>query len=333
MDPADRIAATDAINEMRGLLGTVTIVLNPPNAVVLVDGEELKDGAVDKPIALGPGEHRIEARAEGYVAAEHTVTVVSGAAQEVTVDLALDPAARFANLGANSDVDAGPPSPAARQREPAPKRQGLYVLVLGSLLRPLTASSYLIEPDSLFGAAYGLRLGYQVNRAAGFEISYEHSSLFTSSTEDPTVSYRVISDRFGGALRLISPGKMFRILGAVGGGVVIDTMTFNYGGNPKSSGCSLQTNNWCPLNGNAPLGQPKTSNPGGVDAFFQLEAGVELDIDHVLVDVVAESQFQATGNFTSTPPTPDAPTGPVGIFGASPIINLGPALRIGYRFW
>ena len=78
MEKEDRTAADNAIREMRALLGHVTVEVTPPHAVLFVDDEPLPPGAKDKPVPLGPGKHRIGARAEGYESAEETVTVTSG---------------------------------------------------------------------------------------------------------------------------------------------------------------------------------------------------------------------------------------------------------------
>ena len=72
------------------------------------------------------------------------------------------------------------------------------------------------------------------------------------------------------------------------------------------------------------------STPGGIDAFALVEAGGELDIDRVLIDLGLEAQFQSTGNLNASGSSTDTSTG---VYGARPIVNLGPALRVGYRFW
>jgi hypothetical protein len=78
MSDADKKAAQEAIVEMRGLLAYVTLDLSPPNAVVTVDGEDLPPGAASKPIPLGPGTHRISARADGFASSAESVNVASG---------------------------------------------------------------------------------------------------------------------------------------------------------------------------------------------------------------------------------------------------------------
>jgi len=90
MEAEDRAAAETAIRDMRALLGYVTVEVTPPHAVLYVDDEALPAGAKDKPLPLGPGKHRIEARAEGYESAEELVTVTS-ADRDKIVKFALVP--------------------------------------------------------------------------------------------------------------------------------------------------------------------------------------------------------------------------------------------------
>lgn len=90
MDPADIKAAKSAIAEMRDLLAYVTIKVDPPTATVTVDDEELPPGALASPVPLGPGPHRIAARAEGYTRAEQSVSVASGE-KDRKVSLSLTP--------------------------------------------------------------------------------------------------------------------------------------------------------------------------------------------------------------------------------------------------
>lgn len=90
MEQEDRTAAETAIREMKALLGYITVEVTPSHAVLYVDDDALPAVAKDKPIALGPGKHRIGARAEGYESAEETVTVTS-ADRDKVVKFALVP--------------------------------------------------------------------------------------------------------------------------------------------------------------------------------------------------------------------------------------------------
>src|SRR5262249_44409635 len=78
----------DAIKDMRALLGQVVVKLIPPEATLVVDGQEILAGAAKEPLQLGPGEHKIVARADGFVTGEQSGTVASGKSQDVTIVLA-----------------------------------------------------------------------------------------------------------------------------------------------------------------------------------------------------------------------------------------------------
>lgn len=90
MEAEDRAAAEHAIAEMRALLGYITVEVTPPHAVLYIDDDALPPNAKDKPIPLGPGKHRIGARAEGYESAEELVTITS-ADRDKIVKFALVP--------------------------------------------------------------------------------------------------------------------------------------------------------------------------------------------------------------------------------------------------
>jgi len=367
MDPADKAAAEQAIKEMHALLGTVTVTVQPPGATVLVDGEAVKIG---EPIPLGPGTHKVTARAEGYASAEQTVRIASGGAEAVSMELtaekgpvrieAPDPRMTISvdnvpmgngvwsgmlapgqhlvkmygsdgqapygmtivvNAGVPLDVRqgvGGVPLPLVKKEEPP--RRGAYVLGLGSLLfaavhPPLFTLLGGARVD--YGAAYGLRGGFQVNNTAGFDLTYEHSSIATY-TNDSSSSYRIVADRIAVGLRLISPGRLARFVGNFGGGFVVDAMTFDLT-SPLYAACSANVHTPCPLHGTI----------YGPDAFALLEAGIEVDIDHVLLDFLGEGQFQSTGNLTGPALAPMQTS----IFAGKPLFNYGPAIRIGYRFW
>jgi hypothetical protein len=370
MDPGDKKAAEDAIREMRALLGTVTITVTPPDATLIVDGEEQPAGAPGKPIQLGPGEHKISARAQGFTPGTQTVMVASGQKHEVQIALvaeqgfvtiqAPDPHMtltvddRVVGTGSwSGTLPVGPhvvkatgqgeplvvpivvspdkpvdvrPGVNAKKDDPLPLRRGLYVLGTGSILFPLEHPPDFKDPHTDFGAAFGARVGFQVNNTAGFDLSYQHSSVTTYQVgnTDGNKSYRLLSDRVAASLRLISPGKMWRFVGALGGGVVVDGVQF---GTEAAAACvsPLPKGETCPF---AISPVPKVL---GIDVYGLVELGAELDIDKVLIDLGVEAQFESTGNIG--PPQSSTTTFDGSIYGTLPIINVGPALRIGYRFW
>jgi hypothetical protein len=335
MVPADKKAAEDAIKEMEALLGTVTLTVAPHGATVLVDGEELRDGAADQPVKLGPGPHKIVVRADGYKTEERSVPISSGQSEQLAI--ALTPEEPTPPHTQGPIVDLPPPlPPEPPKKEPPPPVRGLYLLGLGAILFPATHATGWPDTKTDYGAAYGLRVGFQVNEVAGFEASYEHSSIDTlTNVNDPDAYYRIVSNRLALGLHLISPGHWVRFAGGFGGGFVSDTMVFVYSPGTKQNpvpaviqaadcGSTQVPNQACPF-----------TSGSGYDAFAMLEAGMEIDIEKVLIDLSFEGQFQATGGLQTNPGhySNGVMYGAFSIFGAHPLVYGGPALRFGYRFW
>jgi len=373
MDAADVQAAEAAIKEMRALLAYIEIDLFPPEATLFVDGDELAKDAAKSPIPLGPGTHKIVARAEGYAPAEENVTVASGETEKLKLALvpdrgwvAIEPTAPNMNIAIDQRVVGSgkwagllspgthlvqvygpgapsysaqilvvagkqlhlrpsapaplpttpltvvpvppPPTQSKKQPPPRPPRRGFYAIALGGLLFPTTHPQGF-EASVNSGASGGVRVGYQVNNTAGFDLLYEHASIFTPSAFDSVEGYTLISNRIGLELRLATHGDRFRFIGMLGSGLTHDMVTFD-----KTE-----------LNQN-PCG-PACIDASGWDPFFLLEGGMEFDIEGVLLGVALQSIFQPSRGIS--PET----TNDIAIFDNEPLIHLGPALRVGYRFW
>lgn len=362
MSTGDIKAAEGELKDMRALLARVTIVVSPAGAMVAVDGEPLSAAALEQPVPLGPGTHRITASAEGFASIEQRLTVASGEASEVALTLtpdqgkvlieAPDPRMtiavdqRVVGLGTwtgllppgshlvqitgpggqpfNADilVVAGkpltvrpgsaqfpplPPLPPVRKDPPVlPPKHGFYAIAMGSLLFQTRYPKGFVQPEVNSGAAGGVRLGYQVNGVAGFDAFYQHSSLYAPSGVADDAGYTLISNRIGADLRLMTSGKVVRAVGVIGGGLVLDSLTFDTG--PHA--CAA----------------PGCVNASGVDPFLLLEAGLEFEFSGVLLGLALESQFQSSRGISASTLT----TSP---FGNDPLIHLGPGLRVGFAFW
>lgn len=87
MKPGERAVVEESLRELRGLLAHVRIEVDPADAVVSVDGEDLPPGSVRAPIPLGPGPHRIAARANGRVPQEERLDVASGEERAIRLTL------------------------------------------------------------------------------------------------------------------------------------------------------------------------------------------------------------------------------------------------------
>lgn len=365
MDPSDRKAAGNAIQEMRGLLGTVAVKVSPPDATLVVDGVALAAGAAREPLLLEPGPHKIGARAEGFIEDAQSVTVASRQRHEVTLELvheqgwvvvhapdknttiAVDqrmvgagswsgmlptgahqvqmlgsgaPYSEQIQVLAGKSLEVRAPSP---KKEEPPQRRGFYLLGTGSMLFPLMKIEKFLNPRTAYGAGFGVRAGFQVNTTAGFDLSYQHSSITTYQANNPnsTANWGILSDRLAAGLRLTSPGSTWRFVATLGGGIVFDSVWWGSGVYDDKV-CSTP----CPFKSDVSI--------RGIDMYGMVELGAELDIDHVLIDVGLEAQFQSTGNIAPGDHEVFVSGEFSGsIYGIRPIINVGPAVRIGYRFW
>ena len=360
MGAADVKAAEGELKDMRALLARVKIVVSPASAKVTVDGDALPAAALEQPILLGPGTHRIAGTAEGFASIEQSFTVASGVATEIALKLdpdqgtvrieAPDPRMTIAvdqrvvgtgtwtgllapgshrvqitgsggqpftadilvvagkSLPVRPDKAQFPPLPelpSARKDPPVPpSKRGFYAIAMGSLLFQTRYPKGFLAPQFNSGGAGGVRLGYQVNSVAGFDGFFEHSSLYTPSGQTEK-GYTLISNRIGGDLRLITPGKFVRGVGVIGGGMVLDSLSFD-----AIDSCSPTT---------------LCRDSSGADPFLLLEVGIEFEFSGVLLGLALESQFQSSRGISST--KVDSP------FGNDPLIHFGPGLRVGFAFW
>ena len=271
--------------------GTILIEAPDPRMTIAVDQHVV--GAGTWKGLLTPGSHLVQ--------------IVGPGGQPFTADI-LVVAGKPLTIRPGSDLFPPlPPSPLTRKDPPVlPPKHGLYLIALASLLFQTRYPTGFPSPEANSGGAGGARLGYQVNGVAGFDGFFEHSSLFTPTKNDPLGGYTLISNRIGADLRMMTPGKTMRAVGVIGGGVVLDSLSFE----KAKPGCT-------------PAECEKAS---GADPFLLLEAGLELEFSGVLVGVALETEFQSSRGITTTSDA-SAP------YRNNPLIHLGPGLRVGYAFW
>lgn len=89
MDAARLAAVRDEVRALRARVGVLDVTLVPGDAALTVDGRPRAAGA--EGVRLAPGEHVVEARAEGHRPARRAVVVTPGG--RVRVDLRLEPEA------------------------------------------------------------------------------------------------------------------------------------------------------------------------------------------------------------------------------------------------
>lgn len=97
-------AVREAIAELNGLVGTVVVRTQPPDAEVTVDGRALSDDERKQGVRLDVGEHTISAEADGFGRATKTVRIAAST-EPVAVQLELRATRGFLHV-ISSDPDA-----------------------------------------------------------------------------------------------------------------------------------------------------------------------------------------------------------------------------------
>jgi tetratricopeptide (TPR) repeat protein len=98
-------SANQALAEIELSTGTIALDIDPPGAVVTVDGAPIVAERLARPLRVLPGSHVVEVQQEGRVADRRTIEVGSGS--EVQLVLQLLPVARAPDPGAGAAADDG----------------------------------------------------------------------------------------------------------------------------------------------------------------------------------------------------------------------------------
>lgn len=122
------------VQRLRSTVGEVTVAVEPEGAQVSVDGEALASAPLPFPIALRPGEHAIEVRAEGRLPATRVVTVAAGQVSALAITLEREeptPARREPEPPPEPDVVPPPLTPPPPPDPEAPRSRDLTMLWVG----------------------------------------------------------------------------------------------------------------------------------------------------------------------------------------------------------
>ncbi|WP_437966679.1 hypothetical protein WMF04_44970 [Sorangium sp. So ce260] len=311
MDEGDERTARSAIDEMRALLAHLTIELSPPDATLTIDGEEQPPSSSGtRVVELGPGVHRIGARAEGHAGADQSVTVVSGE-RDKKVKLTLAPE-KPPVTATPQPFTPPPPPPPPRPVPLSLAPQGYYVIGAASLLWPLGHPRAFRQPEANSGGAGSIRVGYRVNTPAAFDVMFQYANIATGSDHPDyqNASYTLGSTRLGLNVRLMTPGQTWRFVGSIGGGLTYDAVSFDSIKSPGGDMC-----------------QGRCQPAEGVNAFVFSEVGVELDLGGVLLGFSLDSYFQSSRGISYKDGDDDIP-----LYSAV-LLQLGGSLHAGYAFW
>ncbi|AUX28839.1 hypothetical protein SOCE836_009240 [Sorangium cellulosum] len=84
-----KTTAEKRLAESRAQVGALAVTAGAPGAEVLIDGKAVGKAPLEGEVFVEPGEHRVEARLEGYTPASQTVKVAKAGTAEVTLAMAL----------------------------------------------------------------------------------------------------------------------------------------------------------------------------------------------------------------------------------------------------
>ncbi|XXY18895.1 PEGA domain-containing protein [Sorangium sp. So ce216] len=140
-----KVTAEQRLAESRAQVGAVTVTVGVAGAEVLVDGKAVGRAPLEGEVFVEPGEHRVEARLEGYAPASETVKVAKGGSAEVALVMAAakseaqgaTPVAKAAEgsapgAGAGAPAAQEPPAAPVEPEPPKEERSWVPVIALGA---------------------------------------------------------------------------------------------------------------------------------------------------------------------------------------------------------
>jgi hypothetical protein len=374
MSDEDAEAAKRAIADLRSLFGFVRVEVVPSTFTVTVDGEPIDPADAERPIPVSPGPHEVVISADHFEPHREQVKVASSEEKTIHValvpstghvrlvakkaetpieidgrvvahgtfdgELGVGPHTLRAvggtqagtirvEPGKTTVIDLGkspgalPPIPGAAPPPDEPVR-GLYGALGGAVLVPFKhpvffATDTFQDSGASSGGYVELRGGYRVHTYAGFEGMVEYGNVIGPRNGAGYRSYSLTSINVGPLLRLMSPGDVFRFVGTLGGGFAVHMIDYE--------GLGPLEDQVCP--------ESEQCGSSGVDFFAMTEAGIELDLDGVLIGLAGA--FYITGTKGMNDFTKSS-TQSVDRSFKEPYANellpmAGPRLYVGYGFW
>ncbi len=272
-------------------LAELAVSAQPPQAVIKMDGKRLALGSWSGSVV--PGRHVIRIEAAGYVGSEQVVELSGG--QRISLRGTPGPATHD-----SSATQGGPPA----SHEP----RGWFGLLSLSTLA-VVSHPVGFEPESesqRSGGGLGLRAGYRLLTPLGVEgeVTTSHHEIPGQCNQDapdscpstPTaVNYTLDTRRFGSYARLFSNGRVLRFVSSAGAGIVShDFRAFQ-------------------------------RHAVGLDVYFLAEAGLQLNWQHGLFELVAVGMLDSASNIKVGRYAPYA--------NGAGIQMLGLRLGIGWSEW
>jgi len=280
--------------------GYLTVIAPDDRTAIAIDGRAM--AFQEFRAFVEPGRHVIQIYRSGFEPYEAVVELDKG--QSVTVRGKVGPPLSESDSSELEEL----------RHEEAPPRQlrGWYGLLDGSLSDWIGAPQDITPTrNNNWGMSYGLRAGYRFFTPIGVEAvagitHHEATGNCAVSTSDCQAlvqghgnplqfDYSFDSRRVGGALRIMSGGESVRFTSTVGVGAVSHDLHW--------PGPTLK----------------------GFDAYFALEAGAQMNLDHLLVEMVGYGWFDSASSIKAGGYTPYQQGNGIQMFGLS--------LRVGWSEW
>lgn len=257
---------------------------------------------------LPPGPHVIEMYVPGATTPPYRVRLDV----EVGKSYEIAPGRGGVPLGAATQVTP-PPIPPPPKPPAVPVRGPFFLGTISAFLPTEHPAAFTGEGLSP-GVTGGLRAGYRVNTPVSFDAMFEYSNLLVSKELFPEIRYNLEQVRGGINMRLLTPGKTARFYGSFGGGLVFSSLDFTYPGGHVADCEKLKSG------ATSVFASPSCTDSESGDGYFLIEAGLQLSLGGVLVDLAIGTYLQSTSN-----------VGPRIYRGWLPIFEGG--LRVGYGIW
>src|SRR5664280_436130 len=277
--------------------GYLTVLTPDEHTAIAIDGRavafESYRGYVE------PGRHIIQIYRSGFEPYEAVVELEAG--QSVTIR---------GKVGVELSESEAEEATLSQHPILAPPRQlrGWYGLIDASVLNWNGAPQDINPKDPTnLGYGYGLHAGYRLFTPIGIEAiagATHHSVQGTCATgasasycqnvSAPNITYTLDSRRVGGALRIMSRGESVRFTSSIGVGAIFHELNV-------------------------------ARRISGLDAYFALEAGTQMNIDHLLLEFVAFGWFDSASGIHSGQDMPYQEGNGIQMFGLS--------LRVGWSEW
>jgi hypothetical protein len=247
------------------LSGMLVIRAHDSQAAIAIDGKQVGYDEWKGTVSAGPHEIYVYTGAQ-----RHKSSVTAYAGQTTEFDAKLT-AADAAPEGKPAEPNGPPPY------VPPPAQRGLFGFAtfgFESMGNPAPAGLVNAQGRS-GGGFFGVRGGYRVSTLLALEFMLENSRFDEvdacvstgNSCEGATVkgAYKFNATRFGPAARFMTNGRSARLVGTVGFGAAVHSITY-------------------PQNFHEALPGGLKDQSGVVGTFFQLSASYERNLGHFLLD-------------------------------------------------